>query len=130
DTTPPSVTIDQAATQADPTNTSPVKFMAVFSEPVQSLVASDISFAGSTVGGSLVASVSGSGPVYTISVSGITSDGLVKISIPAGGVLDLAGNANTASTSTDNTVTVDRTPPTVTVNQSAGQIDPVNAGPL
>src|SRR5438874_1312327 len=34
DTTPPAVTINQAAGQADPTNNSPINFTAVFSEPV------------------------------------------------------------------------------------------------
>src|SRR5207245_299335 len=34
DTTPPSVTINQAASQADPTDGSPINFTAVFSEPV------------------------------------------------------------------------------------------------
>ena len=43
---------------------------------------------------------------------------------------DAAGNANTASTSTDNTVTYDTTAPTVTINQAAGQADPTNAIPI
>src|SRR5581483_5147354 len=34
DVTPPSVTINQAAGQADPTNASPINFTVVFSEPV------------------------------------------------------------------------------------------------
>ena len=37
---------------------------------------------------------------------------------------------NTASTSTDNTVTYDTTAPTVTINQAAGQADPTNASPI
>ena len=43
---------------------------------------------------------------------------------------DAAGNTNTASTSTDNTVTYDTTAPTVTINQAAGQADPTNASPI
>ena len=43
---------------------------------------------------------------------------------------DAAGNANTASTSTDNTVTFDATAPTVTINQAAGQADPTNSSPI
>src|SRR5437879_1987520 len=34
DTTPPAVTINQAAGQADPTGSSPINFSAVFTEPV------------------------------------------------------------------------------------------------
>ena len=47
----PTVTINQAAGQADPTSTSPIQFAVVFSEPVTGFAGSDISFAGSTVGG-------------------------------------------------------------------------------
>ena len=36
------------------------------------------------------------------------------------------GNPNVASTSTDNTVTYDTTPPTVTINQATGQADPTS----
>src|SRR5205809_1071760 len=44
----------------------------------------------------------------------------VLATIPAGGATDAAGNGNTASTSTDNTVTFDP-PPTVTINQEVGR---------
>ena len=43
---------------------------------------------------------------------------------------DAAGNANTASTSADNTVTYDATAPTVTINQAATQADPTNVAPI
>ena len=56
--------------------------------------------------------------------------GTVIASIAAGVAQDAAGNANTASTSTDNTVTYDVTAPTVTINQAAGQADPTNASPI
>src|SRR2546430_3399854 len=58
DTTPPSVTINQAAGQADPTNSSPINFTAVFSEPV-----SGFSGAGVTIGGT-------AGGTKTVTVSG------------------------------------------------------------
>ena len=47
--------------------------------------------------------------------------------IAAGCATDAAGNNNTASTCTDNTVTCDTTAPTVTINQAAAQADPTNA---
>jgi hypothetical protein len=103
DVTPPTVTINQAGGQADPTGVSPILFTAVFSEPITGFTASDISFTGSTAGGTLSAAISGTGPTYTISVTGMTTSGTVVASIPAASVLDLSGNANTASTSTDNT---------------------------
>ena len=39
----------------------------------------------------------------------MTGDGTVIANVPAGGATDAAGNTNTASTSTDNTVTYDAT---------------------
>jgi hypothetical protein len=126
----PTATIDQALGQSDPTNASPILFSVVFSEPVIGFTGSDVSFAGSTVGGTLVANISGSGANYTVSVSGMSGTGTVIASIPAGAVTDLATNPNTASTSTDNTVTYNTTTPTVTINQAAGQADPTNTAPV
>ena len=116
DAAAPSVTINQAAGQADPTSASPINFTVTFSETVTGFTASDISFAGSTVGGTLTAVVTGTGPTYNVAVSGMTGAGTVVVSVPAGAATDAAGNASLASTSTDNTVafsTVDTTAPTV-----------------
>ena len=123
----PTVTINQAPTQTDPTNTSPIVFTVLFGAPVTGFTGSDISFTGSTAPGTLVASVAGTGGAYTVSVTGMTGSGTVQASIPAGAAQDTAGNLNQASTSTDNTVTYDTTAPTVTINQAAGQADPTNA---
>src|SRR5262249_55923696 len=68
---------------------------------------SDISFAGSTVGGTLQANVTGSGTDYTVTVTGMFGLGTVVASIPANSAFDNADNGNVASTSTDNTVTYD-----------------------
>jgi hypothetical protein len=130
DSAAPTVTIDQAGGQADPTNASPILFTVVFSESVTGFDGGDVSFAGSTVGGTLVANVSGSGASYTVSVSGMDGAGTVVASIPAGSAIDTAGNANVDSTSTDNTVTFDNVPPSVTINQAAGQDDPTNTAPI
>src|SRR4029434_4984880 len=93
DATAPTVTINQAAGQNDPTNASPIQFTAVFSEAVTGFTASNVSFTGSTVGGTLVASISGTGPTYTVSVTGMNGTGVVVASIPAARVTDLAGDA-------------------------------------
>src|SRR5439155_1271059 len=130
DAVAPTVTVNQAAGQADPTNASPITFTVVFSESVTGFTGSDVSFAGSTTGGTFVASVSGTGATYTVSVTGMTGQGSVVASIPAGAAADAAGNVSAASTSTDNQVTFDNQPPTVTINQAAGQADPTNAGPI
>ena len=94
-----------------------------------------MSFAGSTAPGPLVASLSGSGPTYTITVTGMSGSGIVRATIPPGAVNDAAGNPSIVSTSTDNSVLFvapgpDVTSPTVTVEQGAGQADPASSGPV
>jgi glucose/arabinose dehydrogenase len=129
----PSVTINQAASQADPVSTGPINFTVTFSETVTGFAANDISFAGSTVSGALTAVVTGAGQTYNVAVSGMTGNGTVVVSVPAGAATDAAGNASLASTSTDNAVTfssADTTAPAVTINQAAGQADPTGASPI
>jgi len=124
---PPSVTINQAATQADPTNASPINFTAVFSAAVTGFSSTGVTLGGTA--GATTAVVTGSGTTYNVAVSGMTQTGTVIASIPAG-VATANGASNTASTSTDNTVTYDITPPTVTVNQAASQTDPTGTSPI
>src|SRR5205809_448640 len=119
DITPPSVTINQAAGQADPTSASPINFTAVFSEPVSGFTGAAVTLSG-TAGGTKTATVSGGPSTYNVAVSGMSSAGTVIASIPAGVVQDAAGNANTASTSTDNSVTFTPVSPVVLENQQPG----------
>jgi uncharacterized repeat protein (TIGR01451 family) len=103
DTTPPSVTINQASGQDDPTNASVVFFDVAFSEAVIGFASSDVLLGGTA--SPTIASISGSGKLYTVEVSGMSASGTVTASIKAGAAQDNAGNASLASTSTDNTVT-------------------------
>ena len=128
--TTPTVTINQAAAQADPTNASPIVFSVQFSEPVTGFSNADVSFTGSTAGGTLAAAVTGSGEDYTVSVSGMTTSGTVIASIPAAAAADADANPTGASTSTDNSVTFNSPPPTVTINSAVGQPDPTTGGPI
>jgi hypothetical protein len=128
DTTPPSVTINQASGQADPTNASPINFTVVFSESVSDFATGDVTLSGTA--GATTATVTGSGTTYNVAVSGMASNGTVIATIAAGVAHDAAGNPNTASTSTDNSVTYDTAGPTVTINQAAGQADPTNTSPI
>jgi hypothetical protein len=125
----PSVTINQFD-QTDPSILSFIQFQVTFSEPVTGFEATDVSFAGTTAGGTLTPVVSGTGPTYLVKVTGMTTDGVVKASLPAGVATGPTGLASLASTSTDNTVTWDRTKPTVTINQAVGQADPASTGPI
>ena len=134
DVTSPTVTVNQSVSgpvQNDPTKTSPIAFWVVFSEPVTGFDGSQLSFAGSTASGTLsLSSIEGSGASYLVRIGGMTSDGLVVVSLPAGQVADLAGNLNAASTSSDNQVTYDATAPTVTINQAGTQSDPASSQPV
>ncbi len=130
DRTPPSVTIDQAAGQSDPATGSPVNFTVVFSEPVSGFAAGDVGLSASTAPGTLTGAVTGGPTTYNMAVSGMTGDGTVIASIAAGAAQDAAGNLSAASTSADNSVLYDTTPPSVSINQAAGQLDPTRAGPI
>src|SRR5438132_2849785 len=121
DITPLTVTIDQAAGQADPTNSSPINFTAVFSKPVTGFTGAGVTISG-TAGGTKTATVSGGPSTYNVAVSGMATSGTVIASIPAGVAQDTAGNLNAASTSTDNSVSFtppDATPPTVSITSPA-----------
>src|SRR5438094_6579003 len=119
DITPPSVTINQAAGQADPTSASPINFTAVFTKPVSGFSGAGVTISG-TAGGTKTVTVSGGPSTYIVAVSGMTTSGTVIASIPAGVAQDAAGNANTASTSTDNSVTFTFVSPVVLENQQPG----------
>ena len=75
DKTPPTVTINQATAQTDPTATSPINFTVTFSEPVTGFDATDIDLSTSTATGTLTPTITGGGPVYTVAVNGMTGSG-------------------------------------------------------
>ena len=118
DSVAPTVTINQAGGQADPTGTSPITFTVVFSETVTGFATGDITISG-TAGGTKTATVSGGPTTYSVAVTGMTTPGTV-ITYQAGVAADTAGNPNAASTSVDNTVTWDNVAPTATIHLQAG----------
>ena len=120
DNTSPTVMIDQAAAQSDPTSTSPVSFTVVFSEPVTGFATGDVDLSGTA--GATTAAVSGSGTTYTVDVSGMTQNGTVVASIPAGAAHDAANNASEASTSTDNQVTWNGAVTSLTISTAGGDV--------
>jgi hypothetical protein len=128
DATPPTATVNQAAAQPDPTAASQINFAVVFSKSVTGFGPSNVALSGTA--GATTATVTGSGTTYNVAVSGMTGSGTVIASVHANQVADAFGNRNTASTSTDNTVTYDATGPTVTINQASGQADPTGATPI
>jgi Ca2+-binding RTX toxin-like protein len=126
DTSAPSVTINQASGQADPTGLSPINFEVVFSEPVSDFTDADVTLSGTA--GATTAVVTGGPTTYDVALSGMTANGTVTASIPAGAATDAGSNGNTASTSTDNTVTYNNTAPTIAV--AAGGMCSASGGTL
>ena len=112
DTTAPTVTINQAVSQADPTSSSPISLTVIFSEPVTGFATGDATLSGSA--GATTGTITGGPTTYNVAVSGMTGAGTVIASLAAGVAQDAAGNSTVASTSTDNSVLYDTTAPTVT----------------
>jgi len=102
DITKPSVEIKQADNQSDPSLTLPLNFNVTFSEEVMEFTSSGINYGGSA-GVYLV--VTGSGQNYNVAVNGVQTNETIAITIPANMVHDIAGNLNTASINTDNSIT-------------------------
>lgn len=121
---PLTVTVNQATSQADPTNSFGVYYDVVFSHAVTpgSFTVSDVINLGTAAGVTWSLSTSDN---ITFSLFAVTASGGGTIipSIPALVVMDSWGVSNLASTSTDNEVTF-AFPVNVTLNQAAGQADP------
>ncbi|MFC2095510.1 beta strand repeat-containing protein [Candidatus Bipolaricaulota bacterium] len=131
DATQPGVTIDEASAQVDPTTTSPVLFTVVFDEPIDdtTFTTTDVSVAGPGTVGAVTEVAPNNDTTFEVSIA-MTGDGTVVPTIPAGGIEDFAGNTNTVSTSTDNSVTYDGSKPNVTINKAGTQSDHTNAFPV
>src|SRR6185436_15650125 len=82
----PTVTINQAAGQNDPTNGSSINFTVVFSESTTNFATGDVTLSGTA--GATNAFVTGSGTTYTVTVIGMTASGTVIATIGAGVATD------------------------------------------
>ncbi|WP_341501776.1 tandem-95 repeat protein [Gallaecimonas sp. GXIMD4217] len=105
----PTVTLNQAGGQADPTNNAVVTFEVVFSESVTGFDGSDIALGGAVT--ATVTNVSGSGTSYTVTATVSSGEGALTAAVNADGAQDAGGAGNKASTSSDNSVYFDATPP-------------------
>jgi hypothetical protein len=124
----PTVTINQAAGQLDPTGAAPINFTVVFSAAVADFATGDVAISG-TAGGTKTATVTGSGTTYNVAVTGMTTAGTVIATIAGGVANDASARPNLASTSTDNSVTWTAVGTTIVLTTSApippGAHDPV-----
>jgi hypothetical protein len=103
---PLSVTISRAATQPERTLTGPIHFTVAFNEPVQDFAPNDVALSGTVVGtlAITVTPVGTDGGSYDVAVTGMTGSGTVTARVLSGMAHDAAGNPNSASANTDNTV--------------------------
>ncbi len=126
----PTVLIDQASGQVDPTDQQPIRFTVTFSEAVTGLEVSDLDV--DSPGNTPTIELTGSGTTYTVEVSGLEVDGLVTLRIPAGVAMDSDGNVNAESLPfSEGSDRVDfRSGPDVTVEQAPQQSDPTSFQPL
>ena len=127
DKTGPTVTINQATSQDDPSNNASILFTIVFNESVLGFATGDVNTSASTTPGALTGNVFEIAPfnntTFQVSVSGMTGSGNVIVSIDAAVATDVAGNASSASTSTDNVVEYDVILPAAT---SLVRLSPTN----
>ena len=112
---PAAVTVEQGSAQNDPVNTSPLVFDVVFSEPVTGFEETDLDFTGSTA--PITAATindSGDGINYTVEVD-VSDEGIVVLSLPVGTIIDSCNLSSAGSSSIDNSITYDLTPPIITI---------------
>jgi hypothetical protein len=118
DAVAPDVDIVRLPAQSPTTNTLPIFFEVTFSEAIDTSTFSsaDILNTGTASGGVWTVLNNGDDQTFTLSVNALVSDGTVIPSIVQNIVSDLAGNQNTASTSSGpNIVTYDGTVPSAPI---------------
>jgi M6 family metalloprotease-like protein len=102
----PTVAINQASAQADPTSVQPVNFTVQFSEAVIWFTSSGVNITGTAPFASRSIVVTGSGATYNVAVSGMSGSGTVIATVSAGVAQGtVSGLQNQASSSTDNVIT-------------------------
>ena len=138
----PTVTLNQAAGQVDPTSIEPLLFTAVFSEPVTGFdnPATDVVVSGAPVSLAPVIVITEQAPldgtVFQIAVSNLDplASGEVTMEIPPVIAQSIAtGLGNVASTSVDNMILVERKdviPPVITLAGNAQITVECNTGPF
>jgi autotransporter-associated beta strand protein len=122
------VEVEVAAGQADPAPGGPVDFTVRFDAPATGFTPASLVLGGTANPAS--AAISGGGPVYTVTVSGMDRPGTVTLEVAAGGATDAGGNPCLASFSIDHQVTLTASQPSVALALAAGQSDPAVASPI
>ena len=106
----PTVTINQASGQSDPTNNATVTFDVVFNESISGFDITDIDLSGD-VTASVTSVSASSGTGFTVTTNINANEGDIIAQVIASGVTDASGATNQPSTSTDNTIEYDISAP-------------------
>jgi LPXTG-motif cell wall-anchored protein len=102
---PASVSIEQAATQADPTSNTSVRFDVVFSEPVTGFDADDLELSGTAGATTATVTNSGDDTAFVVEVSGMTQTGTVIADVVDGAAVNDDDSPTLPAISDDNEVT-------------------------
>ena len=135
DRTRPACSIEQAPDQPDPTNGSTIKFIAQFTEPVVGFDRTSVNVSGTAFSNQNLINTQvqelypNNGTKFVIFVTGMNQTGNITANIPAGVVLDLAGNSNRQSNSADNVVSF-FDGPSVVIAKADTQNNPTNRDPI
>ncbi|WP_369921082.1 DUF4347 domain-containing protein [Marinomonas polaris] len=110
-------------TGAENQNGSAATFTAVFSEAVSGVDAADFVLTGTAADGSITSVTQVSDSVYTVTVSGVSSDGTLGVNLKDSGtgITDTAGNAISAGV-TGQQITIDNTGPSVVAINRDGAV--------
>ncbi|MEI6834634.1 MAG: hypothetical protein WCL28_11650, partial [bacterium] len=124
DVLPSVVSFGRAAGQMALTNSLPVNFRLIFSEPINpsSFTTNDIANAGTATGIAWTITDSGDRKSFTIQASA-ANNGTIIPQLSAGAITDPAANTNSSASTASNSVGYSVAPLTVTINQAASQID-------
>src|SRR5207249_5283251 len=112
---------------SSPTNATSVSWTVTFSESVTGVNTADFSLANGGLTSPSISSVTGSGTTYTVTANTGTGNGTLGLNlVDVDSIQDAAGN-KLGGTATGNgnftgeVYTVDKTKPSVTINQAGGQ---------
>jgi subtilisin-like proprotein convertase family protein len=126
DSTPPVISI--AAPSASTSKSGPVSYSVSYTEsPMITLASTDITLNKTGTANGVVSVTGGGTALRTVSVSSLTGDGTLAISLAANTAVDAVGNT-TLAFGPSSTFIVDNTPPGVVI--SAPSVATTNSGPV
>ncbi|MGA2042815.1 MAG: DUF4347 domain-containing protein [Roseiarcus sp.] len=120
DTVAPAV-VSIGAFGSNPNNFSAEQFTVTFSEIVSGVTTGSFALTDTGSVGGAIASVSGSGSSYTVTVNGVSGNGTMRLDLKSlgSGVVDLAGNAISGGYTGGQTYTIQDSAPTLGAESSS-----------